>query len=125
MKKVSLQPYCTPILFTFEAVKILRFIFALYILFMTVYPCSDKETCADERKAGITFVTVTDHDHTSSEVDQCTPFCICACCAANVQLNQIADIAFTNLVHNTLLATLYREQPVLTPGNSIWQPPPI
>jgi hypothetical protein len=106
-------------------VSIIRFLFAAYILFLSVYPCSDKETCIDERKAGIAFVSVTDHDHTSSEVDQCTPFCICACCAAHIQVNRISDISFAVLIHNTKLTTLYFEKPLLSNAKCIWQPPKL
>lgn len=105
--------------------RVIRFLFTMYVLALAVYPCNDKETCTDERKANITFVSVTDHDHTNSEVDQCTPFCICACCAANIQLNPVADISFAVLVHNTKLTTLYFEKPILVNASNIWQPPKL
>ncbi len=109
----------------FCAMRVMYFLFAMYVLALSVYPCSDKETCADEGKAGITIVSVTDHNHTSSEVDQCTPFCICACCAANIQLNHQLQITFSDLIHNTQVATLYFERPLLNNAKSIWQPPKI
>lgn len=105
--------------------RVIRFLFTMYVLALAVYPCSDKETCADERKTGITFITVTDHDHTSSEVDHCTPFCICSCCAAHIQLNCLSDISIANLVHNTKLPTLYFEKPLLNNAKAIWQPPKV
>ena len=109
----------------FCAMRVMRFLLAMFVLALSVYPCSDKETCADERKTGVTFASVTDHDHTSSEVDQCTPFCICACCAAHIQLNRLSSIAFSNLIHNTQVATFYFEKPLLDNAKSIWQPPKI
>jgi hypothetical protein len=92
---------------------------------MAVYPCSDKETCVDERKVGIAYVDNSGHDHTSNEQDFCTPFCICACCAAHIQLNGLSDISFAMLVHNTKLATLYFQRSLLNSAKSIWQPPKL
>lgn len=109
----------------FALVKLIRFIFALYMLFLAVYPCSDDQTCVDEQKVGIVLVANEGHNHATNEQDSCTPFCICSCCAAHIQLNQIADITSTHLIHNTQLNTLYREKPVLNNGSSIWQPPRI
>jgi hypothetical protein len=106
-------------------VKTIRFLFAIYVLFLAVYPCSDKETCADERKAGVAVVDVAAHDHSSNEQDFCTPFCICSCCAAHIRLNHVSDISVATLVHNTKIATLYFEKPLLNKAKSIWQPPKI
>lgn len=111
--------------FNFAFVKGIRLIFTLYVFFLAVYPCSDSNTCVDEQKAGMVLIANDDHAHTSNEQDSCTPFCICSCCAAHIQLNQVADITFSILIHNTQLATLYQEKPMLNNGNSIWQPPRI
>ncbi|MFZ6011664.1 MAG: DUF6660 family protein [Bacteroidota bacterium] len=105
--------------------KVIRFIFALYVLFLAVYPCSDSNTCVDEQKAGVALIASDDHAHTSNEQDSCTPFCICSCCAAHIQLHKAADISFALLIHNTQLTTLYQEKPLLNTSNSIWQPPRI
>jgi hypothetical protein len=106
-------------------VKVIRFLLAIHIGFLSVYPCSDSETCADEQKSGITYVDNNSHEHSSDEQDLCSPFCICACCAAHIQLNHVADITFTNMIHNTKVSTLYREKPMLNNSHSIWQPPKI
>jgi hypothetical protein len=98
---------------------------AIYILALSVYPCSDQETCADERIQGSTVVNVQDHNHTSEESDHCTPFCICSCCAAHIQLHYVSDITLVNLVHNTPIATQYLERHSLNNSKAIWQPPKI
>ncbi len=105
--------------------RVIRFLFAIYVFALSVYPCSDKETCVDERKKGSIVVKVDDHDHSNSEMDHCAPFCICACCAAHIQLNYLSDITFTNFVHNTKVATLYVEKPLFNNSKSIWQPPKL
>jgi hypothetical protein len=106
-------------------VKVIQLLFALHVLFLAVYPCSDKETCIDEMKTGITFIDNGSHDHNTSEQDFCTPFCICSCCAAHIQVNQVSDISIATLVHNTKLATFYFQRPLLNNAKSIWQPPKL
>ena len=103
----------------------IRLLLALYILFLAVYPCSDKETCVDERKAGIVFVDNSSHAHSGSEQDVCTPFCICACCAAHIQMSPGSSITLAIPVHNTELPTLYFEKPLLNSAKAIWQPPKL
>lgn len=105
--------------------KLIRFIIACYLLFLAVYPCSDRETCVDERKAGITFIESGTHNHSNEEQDFCTPFCICSCCAAHIQLNYTTDISLATLDHNTKLVTLYFERPLLNNAKAIWQPPKL
>lgn len=97
----------------------------MYIVALSVYPCSDKETCADERRKGSIVINTDDHDHTSGEMDRCTPFCICSCCAAHIQLNHLSEITFANFVHNTLVATLYFDKTFLNNAKAIWQPPKL
>jgi hypothetical protein len=121
----TMQPYCMVFLPIFETVKVIRFLFAMYILALSVYPCSDKDTCVDERKEGSVVINVDDHNHTSSEMDRCTPFCFCSCCAAHIQLNYFSDVSLVNLVHNTKLATPYFENPLLHNSKAIWQPPKL
>ncbi|HNV30916.1 MAG TPA: hypothetical protein PKJ83_17345 [Cyclobacteriaceae bacterium] len=105
--------------------KVIQLLFALHVLFLAVYPCSDRETCIDEKKTGITFVDNGSHDHNTSEQDFCTPFCICACCAAHAQLNTLTSQEFSAFAHNTKQLSLYFENPVSNENHSIWQPPKL
>jgi hypothetical protein len=97
----------------------------MYVLALSVYPCSDKETCADELKTSSIAINVDDHNHSDSEMDYCTPFCICSCCAAQIQLNQLSDVSLSNPIHNTQVLTLYFEKPLLNNAKAIWQPPKL
>ncbi|HNP94351.1 MAG TPA: hypothetical protein PKJ63_01940 [Cyclobacteriaceae bacterium] len=105
--------------------KVIRFIFVLYVLFLAVFPCSDSRTSMDEQKGAITFIASEGHNHATGEQDACTPFCICSCCAAQVQLHSGTEISFTNLDHNTPVTSRYLEKPLLDKTASIWQPPRI
>jgi hypothetical protein len=103
----------------------MRLLFALYILALSVYPCSDKGTCADEQKAGIAVVDTSDHDHTQAEQDICTPLCICSCCAASVQLTVSYLSMPVRIDHDTKLIIPYQEKSLLNLPQSIWQPPKL
>jgi hypothetical protein len=94
-------------------------------MFLSVYPCNDQNVCVDERKAGISVVDTTGHDHSSEEQDHCTPFCICSCCAATIQLSHVTHIVFAPPVHNTGWNSSYSDRPLLSNIKSIWQPPKL
>jgi hypothetical protein len=102
----------------------IRFIFAIYILFLSVSPCNDQEIHADEQNSetGIS-ITNANHNHNDDAEDACTPFCICSCCAASIQLTHITSISFAPPIHNTAVNTAYFEKPLLSNIKSIWQPP--
>ncbi|MBL7847233.1 MAG: hypothetical protein JNL40_07180 [Cyclobacteriaceae bacterium] len=106
-------------------VKGICFILALFIAFMTVYPCSDGHTCQDEQRIEISTHDQANHGHSSTKQNLCTPFCICACCASHVQVSNLTNPNFSGRSHNTKLVTLYQERPVLNSSHSIWQPPKI
>jgi hypothetical protein len=103
-------------------VKLTCFIFTLYLACLAVYPCSDRYTCADEKKAGITIVDTTDHDHDANESDHCTPFCICSCCSTSMQATALLNIDLQQTTHNTVFIP-YRENYIPNSSHSIWQPP--
>lgn len=56
-------------------VKWTPFILCMYILALSVTPCTDgsNEECKEQ---------VEHHDHSEDEDDGCTPFCSCSCCGS-------------------------------------------
>jgi len=104
-------------------VKVIRFIIAMSVFAMSVYPCSDAETCVDEQNIGM--VVVNHDNHSTAEQDLCSPFCFCSCCAAHAQIKGSSYASPDNLFHNTAVATPYMEVPILNSDNVIWQPPRI
>jgi hypothetical protein len=106
-------------------VKLVRIILAIYITVLTVYPCSDPNTCIDELQNGVQVVGVSDHEHSDAERDVCTPFCICSCCAAHIRLSSGSDLDFAGVIHNTKEIVPYIERQSLSDHNHIWQPPRI
>jgi hypothetical protein len=77
----------------------------------------------DEVKGAIAVLADHDHSHSGEELDICAPFCMCSCCAANINLVQINYVETEEPQHNTLLISRYVERPMLDPLSSIWQPP--
>jgi len=106
-------------------VKAIRLLLATYVFFLSVYPCSDGNTCADEQKAGVMMEASAHPDHASSEQDLCSPFCICSCCASHIQLITLHDLSLKVTVNHADLSTLYVERPPFGNASSIWQPPKI
>ena len=51
------------------------FILFLYILALSVAPCTDGANDACKEK-------IEQHDHSEDEDDGCTPFCTCSCCGS-------------------------------------------
>jgi hypothetical protein len=106
-------------------VKAIRLLFALYILALSVYPCSDKATCSHEKKEGIAIVDPNHHDHKQAEQDICSPLCICSCCAASVQLTVNYINMPVGIEHATKFVIPYQEKALVNHASSIWQPPRI
>ncbi|HEU5292046.1 MAG TPA: DUF6660 family protein [Cyclobacteriaceae bacterium] len=105
--------------------KTIRLIAAIYIFLLSVCPCTDRETCADEEKGFVTFSDDTGHHHTANELDYCSPFCICSCCSTHAQPTYSTNISNSNPLHNTQVNTLYVERPLFHNAKAIWQPPKI
>jgi hypothetical protein len=107
------------------SVKALYFILALYVTALSVYPCSDENTCTDEKQMGEQIANASEHPHSANEKDLCTPFCICACCATHIRISYASSIDFAGVIHNTKETIPYIEKRVLSDYSHIWQPPKI
>jgi hypothetical protein len=98
--------------------RIICILFTLYLSALSVFPCSDGVACADDESA----IAVSD-EHDAQEEDHCSPFCICACCSAHVQLSY--SISMHALVQVPLMTLQIPDlSGVLSDNaNTIWQPP--
>lgn len=124
--KTSFLVFATPLQGFYTYFCFVRFrhlLFTLYIFALAFYPCGDGKTCLDEKKIGRPVVSQSDHNHTSYEKDICSPFCICSCCAATIQLT-VSNVVLPSFVaHNTRFLIPYKERPLLSNSSVIWQPP--
>jgi hypothetical protein len=112
-----------PFFRNFTCVKAQYLILAVYIFFLALYPCRDSDLNVDPIEGAVALITDHDHSHSGEESDICTPFCICACCAAHINLVQIGGVETQEPQHNTVLIPQYIGHPILDATSSIWQPP--
>jgi hypothetical protein len=97
--------------------KVSGFIMAFYLLLLAAIPCRDNEECKTLTK---TEATSGHNEH--EEEEDCTPFCVCACCPSPVHVSDLA-------VENFSVAA-FSSKPFLINSSvksfishSIWQPP--
>lgn len=105
--------------------RFLTIIFSIYILTLSVVPCSDMINECYNKKAKIEHSQ--NHNHNQDKDDNCTPFCNCTCCVSGITvftLNQIVAEIQDNFVltpetlsyNSTFTSSFYR---------NIWQPPKL
>ncbi|MBC7938093.1 MAG: hypothetical protein H7Y86_22315 [Rhizobacter sp.] len=90
------------------------------MLLLSCMPCGDSSDCSVEEKVS---VVLNDSDHQDHEDEEnCTPFCVCACCAAPVFQAQ-AVIAIKKFSQQIVL-NIYPEEKFFSASfGNIWQPP--
>lgn len=96
---------------------------SFYLLFLTYFPCGDRQECNVKSEVNISAFTGHDgHDHDN---EACTPFCSCSCCPASAFYTSFAKASFVKPViqsqefHNYDI-TFNTEVHI-----SIWQPPQL
>jgi hypothetical protein len=94
-------------------------ILSFLILSLSIIPCSDAETCEEEKAGGVE----TSHDHSEDEDDNCSPFCVCGCCG-NTYVVQEVTHGFSHIAtafHSSVFSYsfLYSFDYL----DAIWQPP--
>jgi hypothetical protein len=97
-------------------VKPLYLFLSLYFAILVAYPCTD----ADERAHEGTALHI---QQAQPGMDQCSPFCICACCATSVQLTTDAILLTVATHHHSKFITPYLDRPLLHRQTPVWQPP--
>lgn len=61
------------------SVKFLWLLFSIYLLSISVLPCTDDIECHE--KASTTYTSSNEpHQNHHHDTEQCTPFCSCSCC---------------------------------------------
>lgn len=93
---------------------------SVYMLLLSCMPCNDSSDCSAGEQVSV-LMTDTDHDHHEDE-ENCTPFCVCACCAASVFQPPI-QIAIRNYATGKSINVYPEEDFFSASHGSIWQPP--
>jgi len=93
----------------------------MYILVLSLSPCGDNVECDKSNK---TEQSQNSHKH---KKDNCTPFCICACCGQLVASKINYPVAQTILRPENLNKSIaiYNQTFISKFSDTIWQPPKI
>jgi hypothetical protein len=101
--------------------KLFASVFSLYILVLLAVPCMD--THSSGMNTGIVAATNETHNH-SGDMDQCSPFCSCICCAASIVYPEFkVDFFSSDFFEKVTPSKALSFIPVSL--NSIFQPPNI
>ena len=103
--------------------KFLAVLLSLYILLLTAIPCADVAPGNSLCKSEITKSTA-NHNHQHPDIDHCSPFCTCNCCASPVlQIDTVVD--FICIKFSTYTYPEYSSAITSWFTPSIWQPPKL
>ena len=105
--------------------KIFAFFMAIYILVLSVVPCSDVHNDCNSSKSKTELTQ--NHDHQQDQDDNCSPFCICSCCSASFEMSynhpfqikvpQVFVLSTKVYIRNFSFLSNF--------SNTIWQPPKV
>lgn len=106
--------------------KVFCFIFSVYILLLSLAPCSEMIEFAESlNKKPSQQVTLQNDNKTDANGENCSPFCICSCChfstvyqfkTFSVTSKQIVQPVSTN-------PNFYQNPYAKEYKTSVWQPP--
>lgn len=103
--------------------RILACILSFYIIALTAIPCIDLPEDHDVQTIEMTQNTG-DHQH-PKDIDHCSPFCTCNCCASPIIQHDLS-IQFDSFSFlQQYISTKYSSEFVSRYSGSIWQPPQL
>jgi hypothetical protein len=103
--------------------KLISYLLAFYTIALACIPCQDEISLPLQDHIRTEVSTTHDHD-TTPVADLCSPFCICACCAAITLLGApscLPEIAVKPRYEQTYFT--YNSPFGSNSLNAIWQPP--
>ncbi len=100
-------------------------VFATYLLFLSALPCADKNDCNEIAKTEIQKST--NHQKHNNENENCSPFCICACCGVSVTQINPTDFTVELVNYFTSKNNFISYKFTYSSINfcNIWQPPKL
>lgn len=100
--------------------KIFHILFAVYFIVLIGMPCADREDCNEFKQ---TELSQTSHQQEHSD-EVCTPFCMCACCAAHF-LSSGIDTDFELSAGIITTYTSHHSPGIRGAVIAVWQPPKL
>ena len=106
--------------FYLRPMKLFSFLMSLYMLLLACMPCNDSRDCSAEEKVSV--VASGTHDDHDADTEHCTPFCVCACCAAPVVQFQQTPV-IKSFMAGKIVNSYPAEFIFSNTEHNIWQPP--
>lgn len=105
-----------------SSVKILKIILINILLVNIAYPCADLHELSQKDSTELSSFEMSDCNE-QNEMDECSPFCVCECCAISTIVEKInsVNIILENIPNNV---HYHNWNPNLDP-NLVFQPPQI
>ncbi|MET2995102.1 DUF6660 family protein [Flavobacterium columnare] len=107
--------------------RLLYIILSVYFLILSGLPCLDM--IEDERSMAQSITTnLQDKNHSHTDDDLCSPFCVCNCCGTQILVYQSIisyDFETFSIINTKNKESLYKSVFYTNFYNSIWQPPKI
>ncbi len=107
---------------TFEYVKCITALFALFLLVLAMVPCTDTHSgpVSDDELS----MHVSNQDEHNHGDESCSPFCTCQCCSVHVTFSELPSplvfrLAMEDVVHPQAIGT------PLQANVPVWQPPKV
>ena len=114
--KTELQNLSLPL------VKIIAFIFSLYILLLSGMPCTDAQDCNLPTTTQVS--TTQNHGNHQHESEHCPPLCHCSCCSVAVSKMPLLTISYLKPATISKQKTSFYQSHHLTGFlEAVWQPP--
>jgi hypothetical protein len=107
--------------------KLWAFFMAMYILLLSVVPCSDIHNDCINNSSQLQLTQTQNHNQHEDHTDHCSPFCMCSCCGSTLQCISISVIKIKNPfeVHISKEGIKYSLNAISNFYGSIWQPPKL
>ncbi|RYD82196.1 MAG: hypothetical protein EOP53_04355 [Sphingobacteriales bacterium] len=102
--------------------KFFTYLLTVYMLLLSCMPCGDSSDCSEGEKVSVVLNDTDHNDHEDEE--NCTPFCVCACCAVPV-FQAPVGVAVKTFTQRNQLNTSTEEDFFSASHGSIWQPPRV
>ena len=102
--------------------KFFALVFNVYLFALSFFPCADVDYC-DENTGIATSLSPMHKTENRPGVENCTPFCICACCTTSI----INEMVYKQETSKQIYAAFkFPSIQILYPSQTIaavWQPP--
>jgi hypothetical protein len=106
----------------FCTVKYFTLILSFYIFAMVAMPCGDKDDCQNQ-DTELSALADNDHSDHEGDTENCSPFCICACCGHSVTAPDFFASLTSLVQYPTKNLSIYTASFVSGAFSKIWQPP--